>query len=516
MKAAATPSAARLGAIGVLLALHLLSPPGARAQQIVQYNPNLHYTPGQAAIAQAYYQNLFQFTPPATGTGSGVMTPGLNTYSSFQNGSDYFGGGISRTLGGCLFGVCLEHTYGISDNLYFNGTGPLNYQASIPFTVTADVPNTVTQGQSITLDASIAWSGTPTVTATQAMTLSTQNVIWADFPGDGMDDLVAGFNQGPTTLQIYGEFPVVPLLPSVPYDVTVDVNGYQDLSNYGTYGYMQLGSTGTLTTDPSGTTITAQGADYIGLANQGTYQDAWYTGVDNVSLASSILMGIPTIPTEAIGGALRLLSLAGFELNTDYNIDIVRIDHVVVELENAPTVTVPSVMPGLHPSLTLDGTLDYRALFVSEYFYAPDFTLDFAGPFFDDQELFSLPLGSLIGLGQTQSGFFDQHAHFNLAVSDITVEPRPLEIVQGPLLNLADAGYHLPQTTQLGGATVSPPGAGAGSITELPQGEFTPLPCGTGSQLPDCAPVPEPASLVLLGSGLAAAAAARHARRRRA
>ncbi len=134
----------------------------------------------------------------------------LGTNISFSDGSDYFGIRLSQTLGGCFLGVCVEHTYGLEESWDFNGTGPLTYSASVPFTLEAHFPSAVKLGETLALDAQVTWGAAPTLAGTQDMTLSTYHHLYADFPGDGFDDLVCDFTQGPDTSNLAGEIPPFP------------------------------------------------------------------------------------------------------------------------------------------------------------------------------------------------------------------------------------------------------------------------------------------------------------------
>jgi hypothetical protein len=292
--------------------------------------------------------------------------------------------------------------YGVHNAWKFRVQGPIEYTYSAPFTLEFDLPGCVQAGWPVRMRnvrfhwGNLASSG-PVLSGTHQFDYSTDGYVRADFPFDGLDHLVLDFTQHPDHLALRALVPTIPLADSIwiPETGELPIGGdFDDGTACFSGGCSTLAGTGmTLATeggDVQGSgTLDQSGDNFIALRTAANASPlAWSSGADQIALAANVLLRLPP-PPAIVGGVLEVLDLAGFDLDTTFDMAVKRRDDVFIERVRVGTAVanVDPQAPAGDTTLTFSLPITYRVNTDSSFWYPLSFNVTFDGPGFDPQTL---------------------------------------------------------------------------------------------------------------------------------
>lgn len=385
--------------------------------QVAEAQPVRPYQVGNQM--EVYIRELNLYSRPAAGEGvfSGELVSAEIASSSFDQ---FHGFGYIQHVcvpmpisGGCLY----EHDYGAKIDWDFNVNGIVKYKYTIPFTAHFEFPKTVYPGQRIYLTPRFEWSShekLPKLEALSDYTFSHKSSAWFDAPFDGLDDLSIKFTQYAPKASIDLQFPVLPLLPSVPLSTDITVPPFN--TGGGEFGgsYTKLGGVGQLVSTGGRNSGFGPTDIYVRAwdISPPVSSPAWQQGHEQFGLISSVLVMIPTPATVAAGAALAAVRAAGdFRLDTQLNGRIGRDDWIGLAIADLPHVDVPVDVGSTWTFTDLSVAVKYRVMAVSSFWYQMGYgvTFDMRGidpqPILQADGLF-VPAGGMVGEWTEREGSF--------------------------------------------------------------------------------------------------------------
>ena len=449
-------------------------------------------------ISAVILSSVFTLPHSASAIGLQFMRPAMQQYFGQQQP------GIPNSATGIISGTAASNDVYLSDGSNFDlsltknfprsgengvresldfitGGAPVNYTYDVPYSLSFDFPTEVTPGERVYLNPTVTWES-PWLQATEDLTFMTDHSLWLNAPYDGLSPLDITLRQYADKLVVEGSVPVVPGLDPFSGSLTLDSGSIWPLNDFGdgeaSFNGVtnKLGGVGSLST--FGNFKDAVGDNYITIGtNSGAFTDAWRTDGDQIAF----LKAVPFVNYVATP-----MDLLGFDLNHTFDIDIWRQDLAYFELTSLPYIDIPAgATPGTPYNFDLNVPLDYRGTAVSYFDYLFNTKVTFDGLGFDKKTLLDIQLGSL-RIGQVRSDFTGTSL-FNLSGS--------VPVVAGLGFCFQNTCHGEIMDTLFNGVPYTPPSG------------FTPLtPSDTSASITQ---VPEPSTLLLLGSGMAGFAAMR-------
>ncbi len=374
--------------------------------------------------AQRYFESLFGVSVPMSA--DGTFLDSVSTSNAASTSGDLFHFDWVYTV--CvpnLFGGCIwSHDYNEQVHWDFNVGGPLTYVYQLPFSVTFDFPETVSPGERVYLRPMFTWAN-PQIRTTQAAEYSHTSSVKFDAPFDGLDEFSAVFTQHSSTADLHLRFPVLPLVPSVPLDLTDIPTPGGGGSWGGSYTY--LGGTASL--PGVGTTVLYTSPSEITLGGSGCPQatcasvEAWRQGHELFELISTVLQLVPTPVTVAAGTALSVVrTLGDFRLDVYVGGSIAREDYLNAYISDLPYVDVPETAKDFWEFTDLPVTVPYRVIAVSRFWYPLGYRVTFDMLGIDPTQLAGQDLYAF-GVGQVRADDQDRIGTFRVSGKVRVVEP---------------------------------------------------------------------------------------------
>jgi hypothetical protein len=170
----------------------------------------------------------------------------------------------------------------LTAGIQLNTTDTQNYRLELPFMITITAPDTVSPGQRLRLNTSVALAGTPSFEVNSHMTYGTDAVLgWSGFPGVSNGQL---------------NIPV----PNFCLDncqINVDLNGTGSATS-STNAFQNVSAGTPWRTDPYGGTLGTNGlARFLGYqATTTNSMQAWNVNADLLTIAKNLTTGTPATP----------------------------------------------------------------------------------------------------------------------------------------------------------------------------------------------------------------------------